>query len=433
VIALLGGTIVELDPPRVERADVVIDGKRIARVGVGGEIPKGASQIDARGCLITPSFVVGHTHLYSSLACGMPPPRAAPASFPEILARVWWKLDRALDEELVSVSARVGAVEAAKRGVSCVIDHHSSPRAIHGSLDRICEALHDVGIRGALCYETSDRDGKRARDEGLAENARFASGRAGDRVCHARAMIGAHAPFTLEDDTLEALADLVARTSAPLHVHVAEDGTDLADAARRGASLGERLAKMGALRPGTIVAHGVHLDAKDRADLVHAGGWIATNARSNMNNAVGLAPARGANVVLGTDGIGADMIAEAQAHFFRHAEAKDGLAGEAIGRLVGAQRLAARIFDGNDHTPRVAAGERADLAILDYDPPTPIQAENLASHVLFGWSSACVRDTIVAGRFILRHRAVQTVDEHAIAACARDAAKRLWARMSEIN
>ena len=434
MIALLGGTIVELDPPRVERADVLIDHGRI--VAVGGEIPKGASHIDARGCVVTPAFVVGHTHLYSSLACGMPPPALPPASFPEILARVWWKLDRALDDELVSVSARIGAMEAAKRGAACVIDHHASPRAVHGSLDRIAEALHDVGLRGALAYETSDRDGRAARDAGLAENARFASGRAGDAECHVRAMIGAHAPFTLEDDTLDALADLVTRTSAPLHVHVAEDGTDLADAAKRRTTLGERLARMGALRQGTIVAHGVHLGAKDRDALAHAGAWLVTNARSNMNNAVGLAPATGANggrVALGTDGIGGDMIAEAQAHFFRHAEAKDGLAGEAVARLVGAQRLASLLFDGRDHAPRVAAGERADLAILDYDPPTPMLAENLAGHVLFGWSAACVRDTIARGHFVLRHRTIQRVDEHALAACARDAAKRLWTRIGEIH
>ena len=410
---------------------MVLDHGRI--VQVGGEVPKGASHIDAHGCLVTPAFVVGHTHLYSALACGMPPPDVAPTSFPEILARVWWKLDRALDDELVAVSARVGAVEAAKRGVACVIDHHASPRAIHGSLDLIAEGLHDVGLRGVLCYETSDRDGKASRDAGLAENARFACGGAGERTSHVRAMIGAHAPFTLEDDTLDALADLSTRTSLPLHVHVAEDGTDLADAARRGAPLGERLARMGALRPGAIVAHAVHLDAADREALARAGAWIATNARSNMNNAVGLAPARGERVALGTDGIGADMIAEAQTHFFRHAEAKDGLAGEAVARLVGAQRLASLLFDGVAKAPRVAVGERADLTVLDYNPPTPMTSSNLAGHVLFGWSSACVRDTIVGGKLVLRHRVLQSMDEHALAASAREAATRLWARMREIH
>jgi putative selenium metabolism protein SsnA len=438
VIALVGGTIVELYPPRVERADIVIERGHVARVGE--EIPKGACPIDARGCLVTPGFVVGHTHLYSSLACGMPPPDVAPKSFPEVLARVWWKLDRALDDELVSVSAMVGAIEAVKRGVTCVIDHHASPRAVHGSLDRIAAALHEVGIRGVLCYETSDRDGREARDAGLAENARFAGGHAGDPACHVRAMIGAHAPFTLEDETLDALADLSACTSTPLHLHVAEDGTELADAALRKTTLGERLARMGANRPGTLIAHAVHLEAKDLDALERAGVWIVTSARSNMNNAVGVAPARAAvggggttaTLALGTDGLGADMIAEAQAHFLRHSEAKDGLAGDALARLVGSQRLASVLFDRQDRAPRVVAGARADLTILEYDPPTPLHAQNLAGHVLFGWSSACVRDTMSCGRFVLRNRVVQAVDERRIAASAREAARRLWARMAEV-
>jgi cytosine/adenosine deaminase-related metal-dependent hydrolase len=250
-------------------------------------------------------------------------------------------------------------------------------------------------------------------------------------------------PFTLEDDTLDALADLAARAAAPLHVHVAEDETDVRDAAARGTTLSARLARMGLARPGSIAAHAVHLAAEDREALAKGGAWIATNARSNMNNAVGLAPARGARVALGTDGIGADMIAEAQAHFFRHAEAKDGLAGEAIARLVGAQRLAAQRFASErapsaseafaKTAPGLAPGDPADLAVLSYDPPTPMTDANLAGHVLFGWSSACVRDTLVGGRFVLRQRVLQNLDEAALHARARTAAARLWARMNDVT
>ncbi len=429
MIALVGGTVVELDPPRVEKADVVFDHDRI--VQVGGEVPSHASRVDATGCLVMPAFVVGHTHLYSALACGMPPQDVAPTTFREILQRVWWKLDRALDDELVEISAMAGAIDAIKRGVTCVIDHHASPNAIDGSLDRIAAALGQAGIRGVLCYETSDRDGRERRDAGLRENQRFAARCKGEPASHVRAMTGAHAPFTLEDDTLDALASQASLSGAPLHIHVAEDGTDVEDAARRGEALSERLLRT--VSRGGIVAHAVHLDAETRAILAANGIWVVTNARSNMNNAVGLAPARGARVALGTDGIGADMIAEAQAHFFRHAEAKDGLAMDAVARLVGAQRLAALRFDGEERTPRVAAGEHADLAVLAYDPPTPLDATNLAGHLLFGLSSACVRDTIARGRFVLKHGVVQGIDVHAFAARARTHAQRLWSRMKEIS
>jgi putative selenium metabolism protein SsnA len=424
--ALTQGTVVELFPPRCERADVVIEDGRISQVG--GTLPPGIVRIDAHGCLVMPAFVVGHTHLYSALACGMPPPSLAPTRFLEILERVWWRLDVALDLDLVHVSALVGAVEAAKRGAAYVIDHHASPGAIDGSLDQIAAALDEVGLRGALAYETTDRGGPEKKRAGLRENERFlARARAGETQ-HA-ALVGAHAPFTLEDETLEAVRDLASRFDAGLHVHVAEDTTDGLDALARKTTLRARLEQMGALRPKSIVAHAVHLEPESIREVMNAGAWIVTNPRSNMNNAVGLAPARGPRVALGTDGIGADMIAEAQAHFFRHAEAGDGLAGESVERLVNAQRLASLLSGEAEKAPRVAPGERADLAVLMYEPNTPLTADNLGSHLLFGWSSALVRDTLVDGRFVLRDRRMVTLDEDQLAARARNAAGRLWAKM----
>jgi cytosine/adenosine deaminase-related metal-dependent hydrolase len=180
------------------------------------------------------------------------------------------------------------------------------------------------------------------------------------------------------------------------------------------------------------VAHGVHLAPDAIADLIDGGAFIATNPRSNMNNAVGLSSARGARIALGTDGIGADMIAEAQAHFLRHAEALDGLAGSTLERLVGAQRLASFLSEEEERTPRIAVGERADLAVLRYRSNTPWTPENLAGHVLFAWSSALVRDTIVDGRFVLRNREVVNIDEKELAERATNAAIKLWSRMEKV-
>ncbi len=429
-LALVGGTVVELSPPRTVRADVVLARGRITQVG--GELPPQASRVDVSGCLVMPAFAVGHTHLYSALACGMPPADPPPASFVDILKRVWWRLDRALDLDLVHVSALVGAVEAAKRGAAYVVDHHASPNAIDGSLDRIADALDAVGVRGALCYETTDRGGVEQRKAGLRENERFLERAQTGGSTHA-ALVGAHAPFTLEDETLDALRALAERRRAGLHVHVAEDTTDLADARARGTTLRARLDRLGVASPGSIVAHAVHLEAEHVGALLDGGAWVVTNPRSNMNNAVGLSSAHGARVALGTDGIGADMLAEAQAHFLRHAEAGDGLAAASVARLVAAERLASLLSGDGDRAPRVAPDERADLTVLAYDPPTPLTAENLGGHALFGWSSALVRDTIVGGKFVMRDREITTLDEAELVVRAREAAKRLWERMDSLG
>lgn len=263
----------------------------------------------------TPGLVCAHHHLYSALARGMPAPPSSPTDFGSILEQVWWRLDSALDLEMLEWSAKLGALEALECGTTAIIDHHESPNAIEGSLDVIAAACAEVGVRVSCTYGVTDRhagDGpvaitpqpsaavrpSRMTDaarRGLAECERFL--RAGGR-----GYVGVHAAFTCADETLEAVAGLARDLGAGVHVHVAEGPGD-ADAGARWQHLA---------REDWLLVHCVHLDR----DLP---GTIAHNARSNMNNAVGYAaPARRPNrVVLGTDGIGADMLEEFRVAYAR--------------------------------------------------------------------------------------------------------------------
>lgn len=424
-VVLAGGTLVELHPPRMGKADLLVRGGRIAQVG--GEMPEGVARVDVNGCVVTPAFVIAHTHLYMALTCGMPPPPTAPRTLADVLQWVWWALDKALDDELVHTSALVGAAMAAKAGAAVVVDHHSSPRAIDGSLDRIEAALDEVGLRGVLCYETSDRDGRGRRDGGLRENRRFLEKVRAGKTRH-RALVGAHAMMSLNDDTLDALRELADAHGVGLHMHVAEDLTDHLDAERnRKASLAARLERVGIARAGSVVAHAVQLDAATGEQITQAGGFLVTNPRANMSHAVGVCGFGGARVALGTDGVDQDLLAEARAYALRHAEAKDGLSRETGARVVAGQELAARVFDEPPRT--LVAGAAADLTVLEYAPMTPMTPSNLIDHLARGWTSAHVRDTMVAGRFVVRDRKLVGLDERALLERARAAASRLWERM----
>ncbi|HEX3542823.1 MAG TPA: amidohydrolase family protein [Acidimicrobiales bacterium] len=246
----------------------------------------------------TGGLVCGHHHLYSSLARGMPAPPVAPTDFVGILEQVWWRLDVALDLEMIKWSAMLGALEALSSGTTAIVDHHESPAAIEGSLSVIADACAAVGVRSSVAYGVTDRHGGDGARRGLAENERFL--RAGGR-----GMVGVHAAFTCSDDTLEAAAGLAGDLGVGVHVHVAEGLVD--------ADAGGRLAALA--RPDWLLVHCVHLDR----DLP---GTIAHNPRSNMNNAVGYArPAARPNpVVLGTDGIGGDMLEEFRLAYARHRE-----------------------------------------------------------------------------------------------------------------
>jgi putative selenium metabolism protein SsnA len=425
-LALTGGTVVtSLDPPRTAAADVVIGGGHVLAVGAA---PAGVPRRDCSGALVLPGNVCAHHHLYSALARGMPYRLAPPGNFLEILQRVWWRLDRALDEPSVRASALVGGLAALRAGTTTVVDHHASPNVIDGSLDVIAAALAELGLRSVLCYEVSDRDGPRAAAAGVAENRRFLA----RREPLSRGMVGAHASFTLSDETLAACVDAAAAAGVGVHIHVAEDGTDQADAmAAHGTGVVERLAGAGVLGPGALLAHCVRVSEPQVAAIVAAGATVAHNARSNMNNRVGYSPLAhaGPRVALGTDGIGGDMITESQLAYFRAVEACAATEpGWPLRRLAGGAALAGRCF-GEPLLGRIEPGAPADLTVLGYRAPTPLSGENLAGHWVFGASAGQVRDVIVAGDLVIADGRSTRVDEDEIAVTAAGEAGRLWQRL----
>ena len=428
-LALCGATVVtSLDPVGLVTADVVIAGDRIAAVGTA---PAGVARRDCSGTLVLPGNVCAHHHLYSALSRGMPYRLEPPRNFLQILQRIWWRLDRALDEPAVRLSALVGGLDALHAGTTAVIDHHASPNFIDGSLDVIAGALAELGLRSVLCYEVTDRDGAARAAAGLAENRRFLA--SPHRL--ARGMMGAHASFTLGDDTLAACAETAAAAGVGVHIHVAEDGADQQDAeAAYGMRVVERLGRAGMLGPDALLAHCVHVTGQEIADIASSGAAVAHNPRSNMNNRVGYSPLAGGGtrVALGTDGIGGDMVTESQVAYFRATEAgaADG-PGWPLRRLADAAGVAGRSF-GEPLLGTIAPGAPADLTVLGYPSPTPLTAENLPGHWVFGASSRQVRDVIVAGELVVADRRSTRIDEAEIAQQAASEAKRLWARLEDI-
>jgi cytosine/adenosine deaminase-related metal-dependent hydrolase len=247
---------------------------------------------------VTPGLVCGHHHLYSALARGMPPPPEVPSDFQEILEQIWWRLDTALDLEMIRWSAMLGALEALEQGTTAIIDHHESPNSIEGSLDAIAAACAEVGVRVVCAYGVTDRHGADGARRGLEENRRFLE-------AGGRGLVGVHAAFTCSDETLEGAAALAEELGVGVHIHVAEGPGD-ADAPSRIGHLAT---------DDWLLAHGVHL-----ADDHGLPGTILHNPRSNLNNAVGYArPFRFAQpIVLGTDGIGGNMVEEFRLSYVLH-------------------------------------------------------------------------------------------------------------------
>jgi putative selenium metabolism protein SsnA len=363
--------------------------------------------------------------------------------FAQQLRHLWWRLDRAVDLPILEASALAGAADAAMCGVTSLVDHHAGPEAIDGSLSVIREAYEEVGIRGLLCYETSDRNGMEGARAGVRENLRFAreidEARAsfkaeapGSRLPLVDGAIGAHAGFTVGDETLAALGDAVKSSGRGLHIHLGEDKFDAVDSRYRyGADLAFRLDAAGCLGPKSIIGHGVWLGEAEAELLNSRGSFLAHNARSNMNNAVGYNSllTKFANVVLGTDGMSADMLEEFRFACFRHRESGGPWwPGDFLRCLDRGNRLMERYL--GVALGRVQAGFKADLVLWDYDPPTPLVGGNVAGHLAFGLSSRSVKSVMVDGDLVVEDRA-PAFDADGIAAKARAETLRLWKRMEE--
>jgi cytosine/adenosine deaminase-related metal-dependent hydrolase len=336
----------------------------------------------------TPGLVCAHHHLYSALARGMPAPPRTPTDFQEILELVWWRLDTALDLEMLRWSAMLGALEALEQGTTAIIDHHESPNAIEGSLSVIAEACAAVGVRVVCAYGVTDRHGTDGARRGLEENRRFL-GEGG------RGLVGLHAAFTCSDATLEAAAGLATDLGVGVHVHVCEGTQDHAAP--------DRLRPLA--REDWLLAHAVHLP-----EVPGLSGTIVHNPRSNLNNAVGYArPVRFPNrVVLGSDGIGAAMLEEFQVAYVCH---------RADDVTASPETAWSWLAAGAELVPEVANDE----VTWSYDPLDPW-------HVAFT-PGIRPRRVVVGGEVVLDDGRPTRVDPDEVRARAAEQAVRLHARL----
>jgi len=420
-------------------ATVVTDGELVTAVGDSAEMkrrfPK-AESVDCSGQIVLPGFICTHHHFYSTMARGMSIPGEPAANFVQILKRLWWKVDRALDAEDITLSAQLPLIDCIRNGTTTVIDHHASPCMRDGSLDLIENAVRQAGLRASLCYEVSDRN---IPGGGVAENERFIK-KIGKGDGQIAAMMGLHASFTLSDATLEQCVGIARDAGVGCHIHVAEDTADREDSlAKYNMPTVKRLDKLGLTGEKSIFVHCVHIDDSEMDILAATKTAVVHNPESNMNNAVGVTPLlkllkKGVLVGLGTDGMGSDMLVQMRCAYLLHRLANHD---PRVAFLEAPQlllqnnaQIAERQF--GLQLGEIAESRPADLAILDYQPPTPLSETNFLGHLIFGLVDATVDTTVCSGKILMKGKKIISMDEERLAARSRELAPQMWKRLQEL-
>ena len=275
-----------------------------------GPAPPGSAPeehgLDCAGATLQPGRVNAHTHAYRSLAAfGLgaqePPPRGPrePAS------RRWWRMHAAHDQWSLGAAARLHVAEALLGGTTALFDLHESSRFVSGSLDVIADACQELGVRALLALAVTERSGGREEAErGLVECRRFA-------ICNTRplvrAAVGLDFSQTVSDQTIREAAALCREMRLPLHVHAGEDPIEQEDAVKRGfRGPLDRLDRLGALGPGTLVAPASGLDQDEVRLARDRGTWLVQTPRAeDPGGSWAGSPAalsESPRVALGTDG-----------------------------------------------------------------------------------------------------------------------------------
>ena len=418
---------------------VVTDGEHIAAVGDAAELRKRypeAEAVDCAGKIVLPGFICAHHHFYSTMARGMAIPGEPASNFVEILERLWWKVDKSIEGNDITLSAQIPLIECIRNGTTTIIDHHASPSMRDGSLDLIESAVREAGLRASLCYEVSDRN---QPGGGIKENERFIK-KIGKGDGQIAAMMGLHASFTVSDQTVETCVGIARDAGVGCHIHVAEDAADRKDSLDKyGVPTVERLHRLNVTGEKSIFVHCVHVDESEMDTVVATGTVIVHNPESNMNNAVGVTKVlkmlqKGILVGLGSDGMSSDMLSQMRCAYLLHRlDNRDP-------RVAFMEAPKLLLQNNADIVERqfgirvgeLAVGRPADMAILDYQPPTPLSENNFLGHLIFGLVDATVDTTVCRGQILMRDKQILSMDEERIAARSREFAPQVWKRLQSL-
>ncbi|MEW6196362.1 MAG: amidohydrolase family protein [Bacteroidota bacterium] len=363
----------------------------------------GNSVYDAGGRLVTAPLVNFHDHFYSRLAKGLPINKPM-SNFQLVLKNLWWDIDKKLTLEMIEASARMSVIEAIKCGVTYIFDHHSSPNSTDGSLGKIAEVLIENNIRGALCFETTDRNGVTFAKKGLEENINFLKDYSSTNL---KSLLGLHASFTLSDDTLAEASELVRKHEVGIHIHLCEDKSDRVLSKQYTDHFPvKRLVKNKLLNQKSILGHGVYLNEKEYFQIAESGSALVYNPDSNMNNAVGLPEYSEVPVtipiLIGTDGMHANIAKSLKQYFLllRHQQNSMADSFKLFTKSYFDQITFVKKYF-NDFT-NLEEGSRADFVVWDYIPPTPISEENYWGHFIYGALERNIKTVVQEGNFLMK-------------------------------
>ncbi len=426
-LIVAGGTIVTMDGERQVMDDgaIAVKGDAIAAVGKRAEIEgkySAVRRIDARGKLVLPGLINGHTHAPMTLLRGL----KDDVTLQEWLEKSIFPAEaKNVNEQYVRWGTRLAALEMIRGGTTTYADMYYFE-------DAIAEETKAAGMRGVLGETVIDfpvPDSKTPQ-QSLEYIERFLKKWKGDALIHAA--VAPHSVYTDSEKTLRDSAALARKYGAPILIHVAETKKEVDDSlAKNGMTPVAYLDKLGVLGPDVLAAHCVWVDAGDRALLAKREVGCVHNPSSNMMLASGVAPvvqmrAEGVRLGLGTDGPAGsnndldlmeemDLAAKLQKVTRMDPRALGARAALEMATIEGARALHMEREIGS-----LEAGKKADIIVIGLHAPHAVPMYDVYSQIVYALKGSDVETVVIGGKVVMRYGRVLTVDDRAVMAKARE-------------
>ena len=367
--------------------------------------------INVKNRVIFPGLVNAHHHIYSCLSKGIHA-KTPFQNFEGILKNLWWKLDRALLEDDVKLSAVLTLQDCIRNGVTTIFDHHISSNFVENSLNTLAGVFENFGLNGVLCFEISNRNGNEIFQKSLNENIRFIKT---EKPNSLKGIVGLHASFTLGNENLQEIKDKI--ENFPIHIHVAEDKIDEIQCMDKyNQTVIERLESFDLLHQNSILVHCSNISNNEIEILKNKKLYAIQTIDSNMNNALNIADIsrfinEGIKVTVGTDGMSSNILKSFKNSFlftrYQNQDPDIGFA-EMEAMLLNSYKLK-KAFG---FPIGIIENEPADIVIVDYKPATPFNENTFLSHFIYGITESKAQWVIKKGKILLDNFKLQTTNRY---------------------
>jgi len=435
-LLISGGTVVTMDASRaiLEDGAVAVKGDTIVAVGPRSDLEAryAAKQtIDARGGLVLPGFINGHTHVPMTLFRGL----HDDVTLNDWLYKYIFPAEaKNVNEEFVRWGTRLAAAEQIRGGVTTFADMYYFE-------DAVAEETKAAGMRGVLGETFIDfpAPDNKNQAEMLAYTEKFLKKWQGDPLIHAAA--APHSIYTCSQKTLQDSAALARKYHAPILIHTSEMKKEWEDSEKtNGMSPVQYLDKIGILGPDVVSAHCIFVDAADEKTLAQKQVGCVHNPSSNMMIASGVSPvadmrAAGVAVGLGTDGPAGsnndlDLMEEIDlAAKLAKITKMDPLALNAKAVVEMATIDGARALHMDKEIGSLETGKKADVILIGLDEPNAVPMYDIYAQVAYALKGSDVQTVVIGGRMVMRDRKLLTVNEVEAIAKAREYKKSIAASL----